>query len=71
MIRWFAKLKNLPVLRKVFQREPEPELPISEFLRQSVLTAAKRFPNDKVHQEIKAEQELRMRERLGKRKHDA
>ena len=71
MIRWIAKLKNLPVVREVFQRDMEPELPISEFLRQSVLTAAKRFPNDKVHQEIMAENELQMREIFGRRKHDA
>jgi len=71
MIRWIAKLKNLPVFRKVFQHDQEPELPISEFLRQSVLSAAKRFPNDKVHQEIMAENELFMRDVLGKRKHDA
>ncbi|QFT68650.1 hypothetical protein FIU93_17795 [Labrenzia sp. THAF35] len=71
MIRWIAKLKNLPLLRKVFQRDQEPELPISEFLRQNVLTAAKPFPNDKVHQEIMVENELFMRKVLGKQKHDA
>ncbi len=71
MIRWIAKLKNLPLLRKVFQREQEPDLPISEFLRQSALLSRKRFPNTKLQQEIDAESELFVRGVLGKRKHDA
>jgi len=71
MIRWIAKLKNLPVLRKVFQRDQEPELPISEFLRQAVLKSRERFPDTKLQQEIDAESELFVRGVLGKRKHDA
>jgi len=70
MIRWIAKLKNLPFLREVFQREQLPP-PDSEFLRQCVLKAMDRFPHDRIHKEIMAENELKMRERLGKRKHDA
>ncbi len=71
MIRWIAKLKNLPLLRKVFQRDQEPDLPISEFLRQSALLSRERFPDTKLQQEIDAESELFVRGVLGKRKHDA
>ena len=71
MIRWIAKLKNLPLLRKVFQRDQEPDLPISEFLRQSAFLSRERFPDTKLQQEIDAESELFVRGVLGKRKHDA
>ena len=70
MIRWIAKLKNLPILRKVFQREQLPP-PDAEFLRQAVLEAWEKFPNDPIQREINAENELFMRKLLGRRTHDA